>query len=308
METDTSGAGSSRRHWIGLFYLLMAVLFWGLGLPAVKFAVHEWPPLTFRGLAGVIASLCLVIVALMKGERIRVPGSMFGRLLLASAFNVFAWLGLPTIALVWLSVGESVPLVFSMPVWAMLFSWLVLGSRPNLRSGVALALGIAGIGVLFVAPDLAFDRYKLIGSICALAAAVLFALGTVTTRFTFPLPATTVAAWQLGLGCLPMLIGGLLIERPAFQSLSAKGWLAVIYVAIATTACAYICWFAALRILPAATASIGLLLVPVVGVIGAAVMLSEPVTSREILALALTLAGAGLSLTPTSVKLTPEQR
>ena len=44
----------------------------------------------------------------------------------------------------------------------------------------------------------------------------------------------------------------------------------------------YVCWFAALERLPAATASIGTLLVPVIGVLAAAAMLREPLGLREI--------------------------
>ena len=42
-----------------------------------------------------------------------------------------------------------------------------------------------------------------------------------------------------------------------------------------------VCWFAALERLPAATASIGTLLVPVVAVLAAAAVLHEPLGLRE---------------------------
>jgi len=52
----------------------------------------------------------------------------------------------------------------------------------------------------------------------------------------------------------------------------------------------YLTWFAALQRLPAATAAMGTLVVPVIGVIAAAILLDEPLGLREILAAALTLA------------------
>jgi drug/metabolite transporter (DMT)-like permease len=48
--------------------------------------------------------------------------------------------------------------------------------------------------------------------------------------------------------------------------------------------------------LPAATASIGTLLVPVVGVLAAAMMLHEPLGLREIAALVITLGGVTVAL------------
>ena len=58
----------------------------------------------------------------------------------------------------------------------------------------------------------------------------------------------------------------------------------------------YVCWFAALERLPAATASIGTLLVPVIGVLAAAAMLREPLGLREIAALAFTLGGVAVAV------------
>ena len=52
--------------------------------------------------------------------------------------------------------------------------------------------------------------------------------------------------------------------------------------------------FATLRRLPASTAAIGTLTVPIVGVVAAATMLGEPLGGREILAAALTLGGVAL--------------
>jgi len=296
MVTEEKKETASRRHWIGISLLLVTVFSWGLGLPAMRYGLTEWPPLSFRGSAAMIASLCLAVVALLRGEDMSVPRPLYGRLIVASLINVFAWLGFPAIALVWLNVGEAAPLFFSMPIWTMLLSWVLLGTAPNLRNVFALALGITGICVLFALPSADLDTHKLIGAGFALAGSILFALGVVTTRQALPLPPVTMVAWQLGLGSLPMLAIGIIYERPHFSSLSLTGWLLLIFVALVTTALAFLSWFAALRRLPPTTAAIATLMVPVVGVISAALLLGEPITLREVLALALTLSGAGLSL------------
>ena len=55
-------------------------------------------------------------------------------------------------------------------------------------------------------------------------------------------------------------------------------------------------WFETLRRLPPTSASTGMLLVPVIGVISAAIILGEPLGLREIGAMALTLGGVTLAL------------
>jgi hypothetical protein len=73
--------------------------------------------------------------------------------------------------------------------------------------------------------------------------------------------------------------------------LSTIGWVSLLYMTVIQFCLCYVCWFAALERLPAATASIGTLLVPVIGVLAAAAMLREPLGLREIAALVSTLGG-----------------
>ena len=82
----------------------------------------------------------------------------------------------------------------------------------------------------------------------------------------------------------------------SFSALSAIGWASMIYMTLIQFCLCYVCWFAALERLPAATASIGTLLVPVVGVLAAAAMLHEPLGLRELMALAVTLGGVAVAL------------
>ena len=77
--------------------------------------------------------------------------------------------------------------------------------------------------------------------------------------------------------------------------MTVLGWLALLYCATVPMIVAYLAWFRALQLLPAATASIGTLLAPVIGVSGSAVLLGEPIGARQAAALGLTLAGVALA-------------
>jgi drug/metabolite transporter (DMT)-like permease len=296
MPRMASIAGRLRSHHAGLLYLLIASVGWGLNWPTLKIILGEWPPLSARGASGVAAALGLAVLAAASGERLAVPRRLLGRVVLAAITNVLVWMGFTTVAMLWLNVGEAALIVYTMPIWVTLLAWPVLGERPTARTIAALALGIAGIGVLLGGQIDAIGPQKWAGVLLALSAAVLFALGTVTTRSALPLPPLASVAWQVGLGCAPMLAAGLLFERPEVGALSAAGWAGMLYMTVVPMGVSYVCWFAALRRLPAATASIGTLLVPLVGVATAAYALGEPFGLKEILALVLTLGGVALAL------------
>jgi drug/metabolite transporter (DMT)-like permease len=133
------------------------------------------------------------------------------------------------------------------------------------------------------------------GVACALGAALLFAFGTVAQRSPLGLGPLTATAWQVSLGCVPMVAAGVLeVSDPA--ALSPAGWAAMAYMTAVPMAACYLCWFAALRRLPPATASMATLLTPVVGVVAAAIALGEPFGVRQMLALALPLGGVPLAI------------
>lgn len=288
-------ASSSARA-IGIVCLVVTSVGWGVNWPVMKMLLQEWPPLFARGSAGVVAAVAMAALALGRGETLRVPRSVVGRLLAAAFVNVFAWMGFSTLSLLWLDAGEAALLVYTMPVWTVLFAWPLLGARPDAAGVAALVLGFAGVAVLLGSQGFSVGLQKWPGVALTLGAGVLFALGTVVWRSPLPLAPIASVAWQVGLGCLPMLVYGILVEQPRLQASSAAAWLAMAYMTVVPMGVCYLTWFAALRRLPAQTASMATLLTPVVGVVAAAVALGEPLGPVRWLALALTLGGVALAL------------
>ena len=291
---DPSGADARRT---GLLCLLVTSLGWGLNWPVMKQLLSQLPPLFARGSAGLAAAALLALAAAAFGQSLRVPRRVWPRLVASSFVNVFAWMGFSTLAMRWLSAGQTALLVYSMPVWATLFAWPILGQRPSARAAAGLALCLAGLWLLFAGQKgLPLDAGRLAGVALALAAALLFGFGTVALRPIAELPALALVAWQLVLGCLPMLVLGLAFERPDAARVSPLGWALMAYMTIVPMGLCYLTWFAALRRLPPATASVATLLTPVIGVCAAAAALGEPFGAREAAALLMTLGGVTLAL------------
>src|SRR6185369_1937237 len=214
---------SSRRdRSIGLLCLVVTAFGWALNWPLMKLLLQQWPPLFARGLAGTLAAVILATLALSRGESIQVPRAAIPRLAFASFTNVFAWMGFSTMAMKYVTVGEGALIAYTMPIWAMLFAWPFLHVRPTIRDVAALVLGIAGVALLLGADGFSFTSGKLIGIGLALSCAMLFALGNVLNRARLPMPPLVVVAWQVGLGCLVMLILGVVFEQPNYGALTAQ--------------------------------------------------------------------------------------
>jgi len=282
---------------LGLVFLVIASVGWGLNFPIMKHLLTEWPPLSSRGLCGIVGAAALALIALARGERLRVPPPIWLRLWLVSTLAIGGWTAFMGLALVWLGASEAAVLGISIPVWVAFLARPILGERLSLLRALSLMVALAGIAVLIGGNGLDASIAKLPGIIFALTGAVCVALGTVLTKhFPLAMPPLSLAAWQVGLGCLPVAIVGLAIEQPQVAALSSIGWASMFYITLIQFCLCYVCWFAALERLPAATASIGTLLVPVVGVLAAAAMLHEPLGLREVAALVITLGGVAVAL------------
>ncbi|NVN86074.1 MAG: DMT family transporter [Rhodopseudomonas sp.] len=297
MSTLRHAAASGRISPLGLVFLVVASVGWGLNFPIMKNLLSEWPPLSSRGLSGIVGAAALALFAIYRGQTLAVPRAMWSRLLLVSMLTIGGWVAFMGLALLWLTASDAAVLGISIPVWVAVIAWPVLGEHVSVTRAVALLIALGGITVLIGGSGLDASLAKLPGILCALAGALCVGLGTVLTKhFPLAMPPLALAAWQVGLGCVPIAIIGLVVEQPQLAALSGIGWASMLYMTLVQFCVCYVCWFAALERLPAATASIGTLLVPVVGVLASAAMLHEPLGARELTALAVTLGGVALAL------------
>jgi drug/metabolite transporter (DMT)-like permease len=93
-----------------------------------------------------------------------------------------------------------------------------------------------------------------------------------------------------------MAVGALILERPEFSRVSALGWFSVAFNVFAIAVLGYIMWFRIMARYSPTVASVGVLLVPIVGVALGAWWLGESVGSRELVALALVVGAIALVL------------
>jgi drug/metabolite transporter (DMT)-like permease len=280
----------------GLMFLAITSVGWGFNWPVTKYLLSELPPLTLRGVTGVIGAGLLALLAILSGQSLRVPREWWPRLAMAAFFNVTCWMVLMGLALLWLPASEAALIAYTMPIWASMMAWPVLGERPNLLRVISLAMAFAGLSAIMGGNGFAASMSKLPGIIMALGGAVGFAVGTILAKkLPLHLPPLTAAAWQIGIGCLPVAIVGLFVETTDIAAVSNLGWWLVVYSIVIQFCVAYVSWFAALARLPASVAAIGTMAVPVIGVVASAITLHEPLGTGQIAALLFTLAGVALA-------------
>ena len=237
-------------------FLAITSVGWGFNWPVTKYLLSELPPLTMRGSTGVVGAALLAGLALLSGQSLRVPSGMWFRVVLAAALNVGCWMTLMGLALLWLPASEAVLIAYTLPIWASLLAWPALGERPNLLRVISLLMAFAGLAAIMGGHGFAASVEKLPGMLMALGGSIGFAIGTVLTKkYPLHMPPFSAAAWQVGLGSLPVALIGLGFEHADPGRLSSLGWILIFYCTVVQFCVGYVCWFAALTRLPASIAA-----------------------------------------------------
>ncbi len=279
----------------GFAFLLVTAFGWGLNWPVIKFLLSQLPPFSARFAAGMVGTVVAFGFAIWRRERLTPPAGQRGRLVVSALLNFSSFMISSTTALLWLKASEAVIIAYTLPLWAALLAWPILGERPTIVRLLALALGLSGVAVTMSGQPVEASWEKLPGVACAFAGSVLFALGTVISkRQPIVMPPVAGVAWQVGIGTLPALVPAL-FEHPNWGGVSPAGWASMLYMSTMPITVAYLTWFRALQLLPASTAATATLMVPLIGVFSAALLLGEPLGWRQLAGLALTLTGVALA-------------
>ena len=279
--------------------MLVALSFaWGLTWPAMRIALDEIPPFGMRVVTLGLGAGVLFLVGWMQGRSFA-PGGLkhVAHLTVAGILNVLSFSLGSVIAMMFAGTGRVAMLAYTMPIWAALFAWLVLGDRLTRAHVVALVLCILGMGILIW--PLA-QQSTLIGLLIAISIAVSWAAGTVYVKWARLTGDPVVnAAWQVFVAfvlvtlSLPIAEGSLHVTQAHGLAIFGLIWSGLI-----GSGFAYFLWFGIVTRVPAMTASLGVLSAPVIGVVSTAILLGEVPTAADIVGYVLIFAASVCVLLP----------
>lgn len=297
MTAETIKSAPSAVAPTGFVFLGIMSLGAGINWPVQKLLLREWPPLSARGLTGFAAAWVLALIALALRQGLRVPPGAWPRLLASAALNITSWVIMMGFALTILPASEAAIIAYTSPLWTTLLASPILGERLTFVRVVAVVMAFAGLVALLGGSSFDANVAKLPGYALALTTAVTYALGTIVLkRFPMAMPPLASASWQLGFGCLPVVLLGLAFERPDVAALTVVGVSALAYTIIVQQSLGFVCWLAALHRLPASVAAIGTMVVPIIGVLASAYALGEPLGPAQIAALGFTVGSMFLAV------------
>ena len=281
--------------------MLVAVsLAWGLSWPAMKIALNEIPPFSMRVSTSGLATVALFALAVMQRRTLKVKSGR-AHIVVAGCLNIACFTLFAAFAQLATATSRVAILTYTMPIWAALLAYPVLGERFNLSRGISLLLGVLGLAVLIYP---LIGSSDLIGLALALATAMSWAAGTVYLKWAqIDADPMAISAWQLFVGLLVTGAGLFIVEGSLhLWPVHPRALYALAFSAVFGSAFAYLLWFEIVRRLPATTASLGVLSVPVVGIVASVLILGERPTITDMIGSALILAAAATVLLGPNVR------
>jgi drug/metabolite transporter (DMT)-like permease len=272
--------------------LLTVYIVWGSTYLAIAVMIETLPPLLAAGIrflvAGVLVLGAVVAYARLRGRTLERPrlvhwrsAAIVGTLLLAGGNGgvVLAELRIPS--------GVAAVLVATTPIWLAVFDAILTRRRPSALVIGGLVAGIIGVAVL-LAPVEGFGELDPLGVGLVIVAEIAWASGSLYARHA-PLPRSglLLTGMEMVAGGAALLLAGTLLgelgqaDVGAFslRSLLAVGYLIVFGSIVAFTAYTWL-----LANTSVAIVGTHAYVNPVVAVALGAILLSEPITPRMIIA------------------------
>lgn len=298
MSPVPASASTSRRGLLLLLVLLWII--WGTNWALIPFALREMSVWGFRTVSCAGAGLALLVLARWRGLSLVIPRAQWPTVAVATFFYLVLWNVASAFAAVLIPSGQAAVLGFTMPLWAALIGWAVLGQRLATRTWAALALGGAAVALLAWRGMPAYAQAPL-GVALALMGAIGWAVGTlILKRSTVSVPALVLTGWQLlatglAIGAVALALG--LWRHDGPPTLPPAGALLVIaWMTLVPMAVGNWVWFVIVGRLPAHVAGLSSIMVPVVAMVTGALVHGEPLGPVQLSAMACCGAALWLAL------------
>lgn len=268
------------------------MVLWGGNWPVMKIGLQHSPPLTFAALRMLTCVVTMFAVAWALKD-LRLPARRdWPFLVSAGVLQMGVYVTMLTYGMQYVPAGRASILAYTMPVWVVPGAILLLGERLNAWKGLGFLCGIGGLMVLFNPASFDWNDGKvLLGNGLILGGAGIGGLVMLHIRGrTWSASPLSLAPWQFVMATAVVLPLALLLE-PDAQIVWDRELVAVIaYNGPLATALGLWAFVVIGRALPSITASMGLLGVPVAGLLLSAFVLGETITPANATGLAMIVA------------------
>ncbi|HEX6366445.1 MAG TPA: EamA family transporter [Agromyces sp.] len=276
---------------------LLVALIWGVNFVAIDLGLQDTPPLVLVALRFALVAVPLIFFVRRPAAPWRVIAGV-GLFMSAGQFGLLftaMHLGLPA--------GLAAVVLQCQMVFTLAIGAFVLKERPNRMQIIGAVVALAGLAVV------ALGRFEGVGAVAGAAAVVpllicvaaglSWGVGNVIARSATGASGFGIVVWSALVVPLPMIGLSMLFDGPAAvgDAFTTIGWPTIVSVAFTAgfaSLIGYSIWNMLLGRYPAALVAPFALLVPPVGLVAAALLLSEVPNTFELFGSAVLIGGVAV--------------
>ncbi|MDO8401498.1 MAG: EamA family transporter [Bradyrhizobium sp.] len=285
---------------VELALLLTLATLWGASYSFIKIGVATIPPVTLIAARTLIAGLLLLVIMRWRGIVLPMDAATWQRFLWQACLNSV----IPWTMLAWsvrsLDAGLATILNSTSPIFAF-FLTLAITRHEALapRKLFGVCAGMAGICLIVGVEALQGLGAQLVAQIVAVLAAICYAGAAIFGRGFKGLDPMAPAAGSLLCGAAILIPLSLVVDRPWTLAPSAGSMLALLVLAVFSTALAFVIYFRLVQTLGSVgTTAQAYLRVPI-GVAVGVVFLGESLTATAWIGLGCVVLGVAAMTIPT---------
>lgn len=263
---------------MNILLAMIPAFFWGTTYAVTQYTVPDWPPILLGVLRALPAGLLLLAIkpTLPKKHEWRA-------LLVLGTINIALFFCLVFVMALTLPAAISGVGMVSLPVFAMLYSWVVYKRRPN---ALQVCRGLALVALAWLLFNPATITLNPVGLIAMLSAIMCIVIGSsVTKSLGTRMHWWTVLTWQLIIGGVILTIVSAVMASldpepylSAVQNTSLTNILGLLWVIILNTALSYTMYVWLLQRMSVVDFTFGNIINPIAGILSGLLLLGESFT------------------------------
>ncbi|MBT7961015.1 MAG: DMT family transporter [Euryarchaeota archaeon] len=287
--------------------LIFVVIVWGIGWPAGRVIAQDIAPFAASWIRYVVAVALFVIYLKLSNQWMIPTRGEWKRIAWIGFFATCLYQAFFMVGMKYTAAGDASLMITFNPFFTAVLAIFFLNEAMHWRLGAGIALGLAGVTVLFLySPNVDIPFYeRALGDALIAGAAFAWACNSIQMKIAMTQPAEDsdrclsplqLTVWSSVIG-LVMLTPIAAVETAVMgiPEPSFDGWVAILFLAIFSTVVSYV-WFAdGILTIGAGKSSLYVYLVPIFGIYSGYLLLDEKLGASLLIAFVLIVGGVALA-------------
>lgn len=272
------------------FIILSSFLFGTSGIFVRLLTPYGFSSMQMTAMRGVISAVALCLFALFTNKKLFKTGWKSLALFAVSGVFMFVTAYFYYTSMEYTTIATAVVLMYSAPIYVLVFSVLFLKEKLTVTKAVAVAVML--VGMALVSGVIGGMDFNFWGVFFAIAAGVTYAAYNIVAKVEMKQgndPSTAMIYCYITMG----LLSALCADMPAMVELTVQGppvlWLLILGIGLFTCAVPYLIYTMTLKYVPAGTASALSLIEPMAAILYSVIFFQEQPTLPTIAGIVLIL-------------------